>query len=80
MAKGQNTADQTTPESAVGALDEMEPELRHLDGLITALRILGEADDSIEPIAMSSLARCARESLEQIEQDWRTAIRALRTR
>ncbi len=66
--------------SVLGALDEMEPELRHLDGLITAFRILGEADDSIEPVAVSSLARCARETLEEIERNWRTAIGALRER
>jgi hypothetical protein len=48
--------------SALGALDEMEPELRHLGGLIAAFRILGEADDSIEPVAVSTLARCARDA------------------
>jgi len=80
MAKGRKSADRTIAESVVGALDEMEPELRHLDGLITALRILGEADDSIDPIAVSSLARCACESLEQMEQNWSAAIGALRKR
>jgi hypothetical protein len=34
----------------------MEPELRQLASLVTALRYLGEADDAIEPIAISSLA------------------------
>jgi hypothetical protein len=47
---------------ALGALDEMEPDLRHLEGLIAAFRILGEADDSIEPVAISSLALCARDA------------------
>ena len=49
--------------SVLGALDGMEPELRHLNGLIAVFRILGEADDSIEPVVVSSLARCARETL-----------------
>lgn len=80
MAKGQVATDGTTMGSALGALDEMEPELRHLDGLIAAFRILGEADDSIEPVAVSSLARCARETVEELERNWRTAIGALRDR
>jgi hypothetical protein len=63
---------------ALGALDEMEPDLRHLESLIAAFRILGEADDSIEPVAISSLARCARETLEELERNWRTAMGALR--
>ena len=58
----------------------MEPDLRHLAGLITAFRILGEADDAIEPVAVSSIARCALETLEEIERNWRTAIGALRDR
>lgn len=80
MAKGQVAAGGTTVRAALGALDDMEPYLRHLEGLITAFRILGEADDSIEPVAVSSLARCARETLEEIEQNWRIAIGALRER
>lgn len=63
---------------ALDALDGIEPALRHLHGLITAFRILGEADDSVEPVAIASMARCARETLEEIERNWRTAIGALR--
>lgn len=66
--------------AVLSALDELEPELRHLVGLITALRILGEANDSIEPVAVSSLARCAQVTLEEIERNWRTAINAMRER
>ncbi|MEP9389441.1 hypothetical protein [Mesorhizobium sp. KR9-304] len=80
MAKGQVAADRMTVGSALGALDEMESDLRHLIGLIAAFRILGEADDSIEPVAVSSLARCAHETLEELERNWRTAIGALRER
>lgn len=80
MAKGQGSAGEMMTSAVLGALDQMEPDLRHLDGLITAFRILGEADDSIEPVAVSSLARCAQETLEEIERNWRTAIGAMRER
>lgn len=80
MAKRQIAADRMAVGSALGALDEMEPDLRHLVGVLTAFRILGEAADSIEPVTVSSLARCAQETLEQIERNWRTAMAALRDR
>jgi len=80
MAKGQAATEEVPVGSVLGALDDMEPHLRHLDGLVTAFRILGEADDSIEPVAVSSLARCVRETLEEIQRNWRTAIGALRER
>ena len=47
-------------ETAVEAIDGMEPELRQLTGLLVALRVLGEADDAIEPVAISSLATVCR--------------------
>ena len=65
-------------ETAVEAMDSMEPELRQLTGLLVALRVLGEADDAIEPVAISSLARSAGSTLADIEELWRTAIGALR--
>jgi hypothetical protein len=46
-------------EAATDAMDGMEPELRQLAGLLVALRVLGEADDAIEPVAISSLAKSA---------------------
>jgi hypothetical protein len=80
MAKRRVAVGGTMTGSALSALDDMEPELRHLAGLITALRILGEADDCIEPVAISSLARCGRETVEELERNWRMAIGALRER
>lgn len=65
-------------EAATDAVDGMEPELRQLTGLLVALRVLGEADDAIEPVAISSLARSGCATLDDIEQLWRTAIEALR--
>lgn len=66
-------------EAALEALDGIEPELRQLTGLLFALRILGESDDAIEPVAISSIARSACSTLDEIEQLWRTAIGALRS-
>ncbi len=80
MAKKRTGIDGTRVSSAIDALDEIEPGLQHLSGLITVLKILGEADESIEPIAISSLAGCAGETLDRIEQCWRTAIGGLRGR
>jgi hypothetical protein len=37
----------------------MEPELRQLEGLLPALRLIGEAQDNIEPLAISAMARGA---------------------
>jgi hypothetical protein len=80
MATGKNAERAPSTGAVLEALDDIEPELRHLDGLVTAFRILGEADDAIEPVAVSALARCARETLEEIERNWRAAIYALRAR
>ncbi len=66
-------------DTAVEAVDCMEPELRQLIGLLVALSVLGEADDAIEPVAISSLARSAGNTLNDIEELWRTAIEALRS-
>lgn len=65
-------------ETAYDALDDVEPNVRHLTGLVAALRILGEAGDSIEQTAISALARCASAALDEIERDWRSAIKILR--
>ena len=65
-------------ETIVHTLDEMEPELRHLAGLVMALRILGEADDAIEPLAISSIARSAGSTLDDIDRAWRSAMAGLR--
>lgn len=79
MPKHPKTKNCPGHETAVEAIDGMEPELRQLTGLLVALRILGEADDAIEPIAISSLARSAGSTLDDIEQRWRRAIEALRS-
>lgn len=80
MAKKPITKGSKTVCSVLNALDDIEPDLRHLCGLIATFRILGEADDPIEPVAISSLTRSAAETLEEIERNWRTAIGVLRER
>ncbi len=65
-------------ETIVDTLDGMEPELRQLAGLVMTLRILGEADDSIEPLAISSIARSAGNTLDDIDRAWRDARADLR--
>lgn len=59
---------------AARALDEMEPELRQLDGLLAVLVLLGETSDSVEPIALSSLGRAARDAFETISENWKKAV------
>jgi hypothetical protein len=65
-------------DAANEAVDDMEPELRQLAGLVITLRFLGEADDSIEPLAISAIARAAGSTLDQIDDAWRRAMEALR--
>jgi hypothetical protein len=78
MPKNPKIRNRLGHDTALHAIDGMEPELRQLTGLLIALRVLGEADDAIEPVAISSLARSAASALYDIEHLWRTAIRALR--
>lgn len=65
-------------ETIVDTLDGVEPELRQLTGLVMTLRILGEAGDAIEPLAISSVARSAGDTLNEIDKSWRQAIAGLR--
>ena len=80
MSKNKKIKNCPGHETALKAIDGMEPELRQLTGLLVALRVLSEADDAIEPVAISSLARSAGSTLDDIEQLWRTAIGTLRRR
>ncbi|MGC4023840.1 MAG: hypothetical protein QM744_00835 [Mesorhizobium sp.] len=54
MANGPIAKDGNTTRHVLEVLDEMEPDFRHLEGLITGFQIFGEAGDPIEPIAASS--------------------------
>ena len=78
MPATSKTTRQLDLEEALTALDRIEPELVQLSGLIMVLRALGEADDSIEPAALASVARSALASFEEIDSSWRAAMAALR--
>lgn len=58
------------------AFFEIEPELRQIEGVLMLLAILGEADDSIEPIALSALARAGQAAFEQVSAQWRSGFEA----
>jgi len=67
-----------TRTAALHLLDDIEPNVHHLSGLVVALRVLGEARDSVEPIAIAALARCAGETVDEIERKWRSALDIVR--
>ncbi|MBL8582983.1 MAG: hypothetical protein JNL61_12265 [Rhizobiaceae bacterium] len=60
------------------ALDQVEHELRHLQGLLVALRALGETADSVEPIALASLGRAGCETFVSFLQAYEAAAAAAR--
>lgn len=60
------------------AVHDMEPELRHLEGVVALLTILGEAQDLVEPAALSALAKSARQIFEALSVSWRTAFEGMR--
>lgn len=62
---------------AKDAVRDMEPELRHLEGVVALLTILGEAQDSVEPVALSALAKSARQIFETLSVSWRAAFEGM---
>lgn len=60
------------------ALDRMEPELHQLEGILTVLRTLGEAQDSVEPVAIAALARSGGDALTAVTDAWHIAFEATR--
>lgn len=59
------------------ALFRLEPDVRLLDGVVTALRILGEAQEPIEPIALAALARCGTDAMGEVKSGLRQAMGAV---
>lgn len=59
-------------------LDQMEPDLRLLEGTVSVLRVLSETSDSVEPVALEAIAHLAGESLERVTLQWHDACCALR--
>lgn len=73
-----NTRDDFIPAAVKDAIHAMEPELRHLEGVVALLAILGEAQDSVEPAALSVLANSCRQALEPLSNSWRIVFAGLR--
>lgn len=59
------------------AIYRMEPELHHLEGVLATLRIFGEAQDSIEPAALATLARSMEEAVVNMTEYWRVIFGAI---
>jgi hypothetical protein len=55
----------------------MEPELRQLEEVLATLRIFGEAQDSIEPAALATLARSTEEAVVNMTECWRAIFEAI---
>lgn len=76
MSKPSKKTPSTHPHHAkrLDAFYDLEPELRHLNGLLTILSLLGETSDAVDPLALSSLGQAAQESLGMIEESWRELL------
>ena len=57
-------------------LFDMEPDLSQIEGVLTLLSILGEAGDSVEPVALAALARAGENAFEQLSGRWRAGFEA----
>lgn len=81
MAKGRESVRAAAPrsENFVDAVHRMEPELQQLAGVLATLRIFGEADDSIEPVALAALARSMEDSVDELTVCWRQLLQAVAT-
>ena len=60
------------------AFFDMEPELRQIEAVLKLLSILGEAGDSVEPVALAALAHAGQSAFEQLSAQWRSGFEALR--
>lgn len=63
--------------SFADAVHRLEPELPHLAGILTTLRIFGEAGDSIEPVVLAALARLMEGSVDELTICWRQLFEAI---
>ncbi|MGC4025220.1 MAG: hypothetical protein QM744_08755 [Mesorhizobium sp.] len=59
------------------AVFSMEPEVRLLEGLVATLRVLGEAQDSVESSALACLAHYSSLSVAELDVSLRSALKAL---
>jgi hypothetical protein len=65
-------------EGLLDLLDQMEPDLRLLEGTVSVLRALSETSDGVEPVALEAIAHLTGESLERVTLRWHDACCALR--
>lgn len=79
MAKGRKQIEElkSEPNDFVDAVHRMEPELRHLEGVLATLWILGEHRESIEPVALAALARSMEGSIDELTICWRQLFEAV---
>jgi hypothetical protein len=80
MAKVKRQSKPPLPHGDEGMTDavyRMEPELRQMDGVLATLRIFGEAQDSIEPAALATLARSTEEAVVNMTECWRLIFEAV---
>lgn len=67
-------------DSARDLLDQIEPDLRLLEGTVSVLRSLSEKSDAVEPVALEAIAHLAGETVERVTSRWREACDVLRGR
>ena len=58
-----------------GVLADMEPDLQLLSGMLVALRTLGAGQEPVEQSAIAALARLGEDTMERVQQGWRSAYR-----
>ena len=76
MKMGQRRASEVDKRRDRDLLLRMEPELQLLHGSVKILRALGETADSVEPVALATLAHCCGSALEAIDELWRAYLGA----
>lgn len=79
MAKGRKQTEELKSEhnDFVDAVHRMKPELQQLAGVLATLRIFGEADDSIEPVALAALVRSMEGSVDELTGCWQLMLEAI---
>lgn len=61
-------------------LFEMEPPLRHIEGVLALLTILGQATEPVEPAALAVLARSGQSAHDELSHHWCQILDAMKTR
>jgi hypothetical protein len=64
--------------TVVNLLLLMEPELKQLQGNIVILQALGVTADSVQPIALASLAQSCGAGFDRVLELWRASLVAAR--